>query len=83
MLGQRGNQRPPAGAESANPPWLGEAPVINDDKIMNTIEADIVIVGGGNTGTMCAFAAAENGVAAEDTLWNIPLLSQVLPWVWQ
>jgi hypothetical protein len=41
--------------------WLGDAPVIGDDKIVNTINADIVIVGGGNAGAMCAMAAAEKG----------------------
>jgi hypothetical protein len=51
----------PAGAGSTNPTWLGQAPVISDDQIANTMKADIVIVGGGNAGTMCAFAAAENG----------------------
>jgi hypothetical protein len=50
-----------ASAKSANPTWLGEAPVISDAEIVDTIKADIVIVGGGNAGTMCAFAAAENG----------------------
>jgi hypothetical protein len=50
-----------AGLKSTNPTWLGEAPVISDDKIVNTIEADIVVVGGGNAGSMCAMAAAEKG----------------------
>jgi hypothetical protein len=48
-----------AGTKSSNPTWLGEAPSISDDKIMNTVEADIVVVGGGNAGCMCAMAAAE------------------------
>jgi hypothetical protein len=43
------------------PGWLGEPPVIGDDKISNTITADIVVVGGGNAGSMCAMAAAEKG----------------------
>jgi len=47
--------------KNTNPSWLGEAPVISDDQIVSTIKADVVIVGGGNAGTMCAFAAAENG----------------------
>ena len=41
--------------------WVGEAPVIADDQIANTVEADIVVVGGGNAGVMCACAAAEEG----------------------
>lgn len=41
--------------------WLGEAPVIDESEIKETIEADIVVMGGGNAGCMCAFAAAEEG----------------------
>ena len=41
--------------------WVGEAPVIADDQIAQTVEADIVVVGGGNAGVMCACAAAEEG----------------------
>ena len=37
--------------------WVGEAPVIADDQIAQTVEADIVVVGGGNAGVMCACAA--------------------------
>ena len=43
--------------------WLGEPPVIDDADIKETIEADIVVVGGGNAGCMCACAAAEEGAA--------------------
>ena len=41
--------------------WVGEAPVIADDQIAQTVEADVVVVGGGNAGVMCACAAAEEG----------------------
>ena len=41
--------------------WLGEPPVIDEADIKETVEADIVVVGGGNAGCMCAFAAAEEG----------------------
>jgi hypothetical protein len=41
--------------------WLGEPPVVEDSEITDTVEADIVVVGGGNAGTMCAVAAAEEG----------------------
>ena len=41
--------------------WVGEPPVIADDQISQTVEADIVVVGGGNAGVMCACAAAEEG----------------------
>lgn len=43
------------------PHWLGIEPKISDDQIEKTIKADIVIVGGGDAGTMCAFAASEKG----------------------
>lgn len=41
--------------------WVSEAPVIDDSEISQTVEADIVVMGGGNSGAMCAFAAAEEG----------------------
>ena len=41
--------------------WLGEPPVIDESEIVETIEADVVVVGGGNAGLMCACAAAEGG----------------------
>ena len=43
--------------------WVGEAPTISEDQISNTVEADIVVVGGGNAGCMCACAAAEEGAS--------------------
>ena len=43
------------------PAWLGDAPVIDESQITDTIETDIVVVGGGNAGSMCAFAATEGG----------------------
>ena len=50
-----------ADAKPAYPAWLGEPPVIADGQIAQTVEADIVVVGGGNAGVMCACAAAEGG----------------------
>ena len=42
--------------------WVGEAPVIADDQIAQTVEADIVVVGGGDAErVICACAAAEEG----------------------
>ena len=41
--------------------WLGDPPVIGDSEIAETVEVDIVVVGGGNAGTMCACAAVEEG----------------------
>ena len=43
------------------PDWLGDAPEVAESDIKETITADIVVMGGGNAGTMCAFAAVENG----------------------
>ena len=43
------------------PAWLGDAPVIDESQISQTVEADIVVMGGGNAGSMCAFAAVEGG----------------------
>ena len=63
-------------AQAAYPAWLGEPPVIADDQIVATVEADIVVVGGGNAGVMCACAAAEEGATvavleaqAQDAIW--------------
>ncbi|MCP0886585.1 FAD-binding protein [Ligilactobacillus sp. WILCCON 0076] len=45
------------------PGWLDEEPVIDDSNITKTIIADIIIMGGGDSGAMCAFAAAEEGAS--------------------
>lgn len=56
--------------------WLGTAPVIDDSQIVETVDADIVVVGGGHAGTQCALAAAQAGAnvvvleaQAEDVYW--------------
>ena len=41
--------------------WLGEAPQISDDDIVETYDADVVILGGGHAGTQCAKEAAKAG----------------------
>ena len=41
--------------------WLGEAPEIDESQVTETITADVVVLGGGNAGLMCACAAAEAG----------------------
>ena len=43
--------------------WLGYAPQISDSQITETIEADIVVVGGGDSGVPTALAAAEAGAS--------------------
>ena len=49
------------GRAAYKPAWLGDAPVIDESQISQTIETDIVVVGGGNAGCMCACAAVEEG----------------------
>lgn len=50
-------------AEMAAKKWSFEIPPdpIPDDEIANTVEADVVVVGSGTSGLVCANAAAENG----------------------
>lgn len=52
-------------AESAseNPLWLGEAPQIDEADVVNTYEADAIVVGAGNSGLFAACSAAENGAS--------------------
>ena len=45
----------------ATPDWLGDKPEIDEADIVDTTEADIVIVGSGNAGLVCAVTAAEGG----------------------
>lgn len=47
--------------ETSNPDWLEEPPTIDEAGIAQTIDADIVVVGAGNAGSMCAARAAEAG----------------------
>jgi hypothetical protein len=44
-----------------NSDWLGKAPEIADADIKETIEADVVVVGGGFAGLMAAWYAAKGG----------------------
>jgi len=48
---------------SSSAAWLGAAPVIAERDIAATIEADIVVVGGGHAGIQVALGAAQNGAA--------------------
>lgn len=41
--------------------WLGEPPVIDDADIVETVDADVVVCGGGHAGVQCALAAAQAG----------------------
>lgn len=41
--------------------WLGEPPTISDDEIVDTVEVDIVVCGGGHAGSGCAMMANKCG----------------------
>lgn len=41
--------------------WLGKAPVIADADITETIETDVVVVGGGHSGLLAALGAVDEG----------------------
>ena len=45
--------------------WLGEKPVVDDADIVETIETDVLVLGGGNAGIQCALAAAEGGAKVD------------------
>ena len=49
-------------ADSKNPAWLGEAPVILESSISEVWKTDLLIIGAGNGGMMAASVAADNGV---------------------
>ena len=51
---------PVANGEGAG--WLGEAPEIPADQIVNTLSTDILIVGAGCSGLVAGLAAAERGM---------------------
>ena len=43
--------------------WLGEAPVIDESAITETITTDVVVVGGGHSGTLATMGAVDEGVS--------------------
>jgi hypothetical protein len=45
--------------------WLGEAPQIDPADISETIETDVLVLGGGNAGIQAALAAAEGGAKVD------------------
>lgn len=44
-----------------NTDWLGKAPEIGESEITETLETEVLVVGGGNAGLMTAAKAAEGG----------------------
>ena len=45
--------------------WLGTAPEIDDSQISETVQTDVLVIGGGNTGIQAQLAAAEGGVKVD------------------
>lgn len=45
--------------------WLGPKPEISDDQISETIDTEILVIGGGHSGLNCACAAAEGGAKVD------------------
>lgn len=41
--------------------WLGEAPQINDDQCVETVDCDVLVIGSGGSGTTAAVSAALEG----------------------
>ena len=41
--------------------WLGKAPVIADKDVTQTIETDVVVIGGGHSGLLAALGAVDEG----------------------
>ena len=52
--------------------WLGEAPVIDESVITETITSDVVVVGGGHSGTLAALGAVDEGATVS--------VIEVQPW---
>ena len=43
--------------------WLGEAPIVDEASVTETIETDVVVVGAGHAGTMAAVGAVDEGAS--------------------
>ena len=52
--------------DTSAPDWLGEAPIIDEATVVETIDVDVLVCGAGQSGTPCAYFAAAGGAK---TLW--------------
>lgn len=57
-----GQDAPAPAAESGNPSWLGDAPVVNEDEVVSTLDTQLLVIGGGESGVCAARRAAELGM---------------------
>ena len=48
-------------AEAAPADWLGEAPVIEESQVVDTLETEVLVIGAGTAGLFAACAAVEEG----------------------
>lgn len=60
--GSLGTSSAPAGYMCVDD-WLGEAPQIAEDDIIEDVDADVVVLGGGHAGVQAALAAAQSGAS--------------------
>lgn len=58
--GNEGDTSIPTGYQCSQD-WLGEAPVISEDEITETVECDVLVLGGGHAGIQAALTASEGG----------------------
>lgn len=58
---EKGAQTPVAETGGDARPWLGAEPEISEDKIVSTLDTEVLVVGGGTSGLFAAASAAENG----------------------
>lgn len=47
---------------AANPSWLGEKPTVDDADVTSTVDTELLVIGGGNSGVCAARRAAELGM---------------------
>ncbi len=47
---------------SANPSWLGERPTVEESEVVNTVDTELLVIGGGESGVCAARRAAELGM---------------------